>query len=36
MPRMQLLKRVEREVFDLPPTFNSAGRRRCFAFPIPI
>jgi hypothetical protein len=36
MPRMKILNSVEREVFDLPPTFNSAERKRCFDFPIPI
>ena len=36
MPRMKILNGVEREVFDLPPIFNSAERKRCFDFPVPI
>ena len=27
MPRMKILNSVEREVFDFPPTFNSAARK---------
>jgi hypothetical protein len=36
MPRMKILNSVEREVFDFPPMFNSAERKRYFDFPVPI
>ena len=36
MPRMKILNRVEREVFDWPPIFNSVERKRCFDFPTPL
>jgi TnpA family transposase len=36
MPRMKILNSVEREVFDSPPIFNSAERKRCFDFPSPL
>jgi hypothetical protein len=36
MPRMKILNSVEREVFDLPPIFNSVERKRCFDFPTPL
>lgn len=36
MPRMKILNSVEREVFDFPPIFNSAERKRCFDFPTSI
>jgi hypothetical protein len=36
MPRMKILNSVEREVFDAPPIFNSAKRKRCFDFPAPL
>jgi len=32
MPRRRILNGVEREVFDLPPIFNSAERKRYFDF----
>src|ERR1700736_458213 len=32
MSRMKILNSVEREVFDLPPIFNSVERKRCFDF----
>ena len=36
MPRMQILNSVERGVFEAPPIFNSAERKRCFDFPAPL
>jgi TnpA family transposase len=36
MPRMKILNSVERGVFDSPPIFNSAERKRCFDFPAPL
>src|SRR5450432_3778784 len=36
MPRMQILNSVERGVFDSPPIFNSAERKRCFDFSAPL
>ena len=36
MPRMKILNSVEREVFDVPPIFNSVERKRCFDFPTMI
>lgn len=36
MPRMKILNSVERTVFDFPPIFNSAERKRCFDFPTSI
>ena len=36
MPRMKILNRVERGVFESPPIFNSAERKRCFDFPAPL
>jgi len=36
MPRMKILNSVERGVFETPPMFNSAERKRCFDFPAPI
>lgn len=36
MPRMKILNNVERGVFESPPMFNSAERKRCFDFPAPI
>jgi hypothetical protein len=36
MPRMKILNSVERGVFDSPPMFNSAERKRCFDFPVPL
>ena len=36
MPRMKILNRVERGVFESPPIFNIAERKRCFDFPAPL
>ena len=36
MPRMKILNSVERGVFESPPIFNSAERKRCFDFPAPL
>src|SRR5262249_15116490 len=36
MPRMKALNSVEREVFELPPIFNSVERERNFDFPMAI
>lgn len=36
MPRMKILNSVERGVFDAPPIFTSAERKRCFDFPTAI
>jgi TnpA family transposase len=36
MPRMKILNSVERGVFDSPPIFNSAERKRFFDFPAPL
>lgn len=36
MPRMKILNSVEREVFESPPLFNSAERKRYFDFPAPL
>ena len=36
MPRMKILNGVEREAFELPPIFNSVGRKCNFDFPMAI
>jgi TnpA family transposase len=33
---MKILNSVERGVFESPPLFNSAERKRCFDFPAPL
>ena len=33
VPRMKILNSVKCGVFDSPPMFNSAERKRCFDFP---
>ena len=36
MPRMKILNSVEREVFELPPLFNNAERKRYFDLPVAL
>lgn len=36
MPRMKILSSSEREIFEMPPVFNSVDRKRFFSFPLTI